>query len=209
MTEHIAKFSQMENVAITFTEEEAKKLLHPHIDALVISLRIANSRVHRILVNNRSSADILFKSVLTQINLGGAPGAKLTPVLTPLYGFAGECVRAEGVITLPVTMGEDLAQKTRMVNFLVVDHLSIYNAIIGQPTPNAMRAVTSTYHLMMKFPIENGIGVVVGSQKEARICYVNATNGESSAKGKEVISTIYQIDGDLPTDLSKDLGFVW
>ncbi|GMN32862.1 hypothetical protein TIFTF001_049812 [Ficus carica] len=112
-------------------------------------------------------------------------GAKLTPVVTPLYGFAGECVRAEGVITLPVTMGEDLAQVTRMVNFLVVDHPSVYNAIIGRPTLNAMRAVTSTYHLMMKFPTENGIGVVVGSQKEARICYVNATNGESSAKGKE------------------------
>ncbi|GMN28351.1 hypothetical protein TIFTF001_051655 [Ficus carica] len=132
-------------------------------------------------------------------------GAKLTPVLTPLYGFAGECVKAEGVITLPVTMGEDLAQITRMVNFLVVDRPSVYNAIIGRPTLNAMRAVTSTYHLMMKFPTENGIGVVVGSQKEARICYVNATNGESSAKGKEVISTIYQIDGDLPTDLPKDL----
>ena len=128
MTEHIAKFSKMENVAITFTEEEAKKLLHPHNDALVISLRIANSRVHRILVDNGSSADILFKSALTRINLGGA---KLTPVLTPLYGFAGECVRAEEVITLPVTMGEDLAQVTRMVNFLVVDHPSVYNAIIG------------------------------------------------------------------------------
>ena len=181
MTEHIAKFSKMENVAITFTEEEAKKLLHPHNDALVISLRIANSRVHRILVDNGSSADILFKSALTRINLGGA---KLTPVLTPLYGFAGECVRAEGVITLPVTMGEDLAQITRMVNFLVVDRPSVYNAIIGRPTLNAMRAVTSTYHLMMKFPTENGIGVVIGSQKEARICYVNATKGESSVKRK-------------------------
>ncbi|GMN33966.1 hypothetical protein TIFTF001_044856, partial [Ficus carica] len=113
-------------------------------------------------------------------------GAKLTPVLTPLYGFAGECVRAEGVITLPVTMGEDLAQITRMVNFLVVNRPSVYNAIIGRPTLNAMRAVTSTYHLMMKFPTENGIEVVVGRQKEARICYVNATNGESSAKGKEI-----------------------
>ena len=92
MTEHIAKFSKMDNVAITFTEEEAKKLLHPHNDALVISLRIANSQVHRILVDNGSSADILFTSAVTRINLGGA---KLTPVLTPLYGFAGECVRAE------------------------------------------------------------------------------------------------------------------
>ena len=71
MTEHIAKFSKMDNVAITFIEEEAKKLLHPRNDALVISLRIANSWVHRILVDNGSSADIRFKSALTRINLGG------------------------------------------------------------------------------------------------------------------------------------------
>ena len=102
-------------------------------------------------------------------------------------------------------MGEDLAQITQMVNFLVVDHPSVYNAIIGRPTLNAMRAVTSTYHLMMKFPTENGIGVVIGSQKEARICYVNATKGESSVKRKEEISTIYHIDGDLPANLPKDL----
>ncbi|XP_024029279.1 uncharacterized protein LOC112093925 [Morus notabilis] len=81
MTEHVVKFVKMENIAITFTEEEARKLLHPHNDAIVVSLQVANSLVHRILIDNESSVDILFKDALNKINLGGA---KLTPVNTSL-----------------------------------------------------------------------------------------------------------------------------
>ncbi|XP_024024960.1 uncharacterized protein LOC112092617 [Morus notabilis] len=128
MTEHAAKFAKMENIAITFTEEEARKLLHPHNDAIVVSLQVANSLVHRILIDNGSLADILFKDALTKINLGGA---KLTPVNTPLQGFTGACIHTEGMITLPVIMGEGNTKVTRMVNFLVVDQPSAYNVIIG------------------------------------------------------------------------------
>ncbi|XP_024029047.1 uncharacterized protein LOC112093867 [Morus notabilis] len=118
----------MENIAITFTEEEARKLLHPHNDAIVVSLQVANSLVHQILIDNGSSADILFKDALNKINLGGA---KLTSVNTPLQGFTGACIHAERMITPPVTMGEGETKVTRMVNFLVVDQPSAYNAIIG------------------------------------------------------------------------------
>ena len=72
MTEHIAKFSRVENVAITFTEEEADRVLHPHKDALVVSLKITNNLVHRILIDNGSSTDVIFKSALDKMNLEGA-----------------------------------------------------------------------------------------------------------------------------------------
>ncbi|XP_024023801.1 uncharacterized protein LOC112092279 [Morus notabilis] len=92
MTEHVAKFAKIENIAITFTYEEARKLLHLHNDAIVMSLQVANSLVHRSLIDNGSSADILFKDALTKINLGGA---KLTLVNTPLQGFTGACIHTE------------------------------------------------------------------------------------------------------------------
>ena len=177
MTEHIAKFSRVENVAITFTEEKADRVLHPHNDALVVSLKIAKNHVHRILIDNGSSTDVIFKSALDKMNL---EGAILRPVKTPLYGFSGEQVEAEGMITLPVTMGEAPAQTIRMINFLVVDRPSVYNVIIGRPTLNGMRAITSTYHLVMKFPTDFGIGMIMGDQKEERICYIRTTTKRRS-----------------------------
>ncbi|XP_030963649.1 uncharacterized protein LOC115984783 [Quercus lobata] len=46
--------------AITFTDEDTKRIHHPHDDALVISLLIADYTTRRVLVDNGSSADILY-----------------------------------------------------------------------------------------------------------------------------------------------------
>ena len=56
--------------------------------------------------------------------------------------------------------------------FLVVDCSSARNAILGRPTLNSWKAVTSTYHLMIKFPTEYGVGEVRGNQVVARECYI-------------------------------------
>ena len=50
--------------------------------------------------------------------------------------------------------------------------MSAYNAILGRPTFNSWKAVTSTYHLMIKFPIEYGVGEVRGDQVATRECYI-------------------------------------
>ena len=65
-----------------------------------------------------------------------------------------------GTIMLPVVVGAHPQLVTRNVNFLVVDCSSSYNAIIGRPTLNSWKAVTSTYHLSVKFPTEYGVGDV-------------------------------------------------
>ena len=54
----------------------------------------------------------------------------------------------------------------------MVDCSSSYNAIIGRPTLNSWKAVTSTYHLSVKFPTENRIGEIQGDQLVARECYL-------------------------------------
>ena len=63
-------------------------------------------------------------------------------------------------------------QITKSVNFLAVDCSSSYNAIIGRPTLNSWKAVTSTYHLSVKFPTEYGIGQAQEDQLTARECYL-------------------------------------
>ncbi|XP_059638751.1 uncharacterized protein LOC132281026 [Cornus florida] len=44
-----------------------------------------------------------------------------------------------------------------MVDFVVVDCPSSYNIILGRTTLNAMKAITSTYHLLMRFLTEYGL----------------------------------------------------
>ena len=77
-----------------------------------------------------------------------------------------------GTITLPVVVGAYPQQITKEVNFLVVDYSSSYNAIIGRPTLNSWKAVTSTYHLLVKFLTEYKVGQVQGDQLAVRECHL-------------------------------------
>ncbi|XP_062167092.1 uncharacterized protein LOC133873396 [Alnus glutinosa] len=114
-----------------------------------------------------SSADILFKSVFDHMSI---PRGRVALVICHLLGFAGEKVLPLGSIELPVTAGTYLRQKVVMVKFLVLDKPSAYNAIFGRTALNELKAITSTPHLSMNFPIAKGIEVVKGDQREARRC---------------------------------------
>ena len=71
-----------------------------------------------------------------------------------------------------MVVGSYPQQIAKEVNFIVVDCSSSYNAIIGRPTLNSWKAVKSTYHLSVKFPIEYEVGQVQGDQLTARECYL-------------------------------------
>ena len=125
--------------------------------------------MHRVLVDNISLADILYYPVFQQM---GIDKARLIPTNAPLVGFRGTRVFPLGEVTLSVTMGNYPQQITRDITFLVVDCLFAYNGILGRPTLNTWKAVTSTYHLMIKFPTEYGIGELRGGQVAVRECYI-------------------------------------
>ncbi|KAL5555160.1 hypothetical protein UlMin_037396 [Ulmus minor] len=115
-------------------------------------------------------------------------GAKFEPIKSALYGFTGDSVSSEGVLNLPMELGTHPCQHIQSVNFVVVDCPSSYNAIIGRPTLNAIRAVTSTYHLLVKFPTVGGIGVLKGDQQESRDIY-EAANRPSNVHRVNIIET--------------------
>ena len=81
-------------------------------------------------------------------------------------------VQPVGTSTLPIVVGAYPQQIAKEVNFLVVDYSSSYNAIIGRPTLNNWKAITSTYHLSVKFPTNYGIGQVQGDQLAVRAMLV-------------------------------------
>ena len=97
---------------------------------------------------------------------------QLIPTNAPLVGFGGMRVYPLSTITLLVTVGDYQQQITKDVTFLVIDCSSTYNAISGWLALNSWKIVTSTYHLMIKFPIKYGVGKVCGDQVTARECYI-------------------------------------
>ncbi|KAL5546966.1 hypothetical protein UlMin_006653 [Ulmus minor] len=168
LTGHKEKIPRLFDDPIIFTESEARGLWHPHTDAIVVTLRIIGRKVFRILVDNGSSADILFKSTFNRMNL---VGVKIEPTTSYLSGFTGDSISSEGILNLPVELGSSPCQHIQAVDFVLVDCPSPYNAIIGRPTLNKIRAVTSTYHLLVKFPTVGGIGILRGDQTESREIY--------------------------------------
>ncbi|XP_030970065.1 uncharacterized protein LOC115990370 [Quercus lobata] len=125
--------------------------------------------MHWVIVDNGSSADILYYPTFQQMRIDRE---RLTPTNAPLVGFGGTKVFPLGVITLSVTAGDYPRHITKEVMFLVVDYSSAYNAILGRPTLNSWKAATSTYHLMIKFPTKYGVGELRGNQIAAQECYI-------------------------------------
>ena len=60
ITGSVPKISRRESLVIGFSEEDARRLHHPHDDALVVSVRVGDYNVHRMLVDNGSLVDILY-----------------------------------------------------------------------------------------------------------------------------------------------------
>ncbi|KAL5547487.1 hypothetical protein UlMin_002718 [Ulmus minor] len=138
---HKEKIPRLSDDPIIFTESEARGLWHPHTDAI---------------------------STFNRMNL---VGVKIEPTTSSLSGFTGDSISSEGILNLPVELGSSPCQHIQAVDFVLVDCPSPYNAIIGRPTLNKIRAVTSTYHLLVKFPTVGGIGILRGDQTESREIY--------------------------------------
>ena len=90
---------------------------------------------------------------------------------SPLVSFTGDRVVPMGIATLTVITGTYPAQVNKEINFLIVDCLSTYIIILGRPTLNRLRAMTSTYHLKVRFLIAQGVGEIRGYQVLAKECY--------------------------------------
>ena len=166
----VSKLQRLDT-SITFSDSDLEGCQHPHDDPLVVYAIVANKTVHRVLVDNGSSTDIIFVSTLDKMGIGRE---KLKPINTHLRGFSEEKVLPLGSIQLVLTLGEPPCQATTTVRFLVVDAPSAYNMLLGRPSLNAIKAIPSAYHMMIKFPTMHGVGMVRGDQRVARKCYTTS-----------------------------------
>ena len=123
----VSKLPRLDNT-ITFSDLDLDGCQHPHDDPLVVRAIVANTTVHRVLIDNGSSADIIFASAFDKMGIGRE---KLDPVSTHLRGFSGEKVLPLGSIQLVLTLGEPPCQATTTARFLIVDAPSDYNMLLG------------------------------------------------------------------------------
>ena len=135
---------------IIFSEKDTHHVHHPHCDALVIKAMIANNNVHRILVDNESSIDILHYQAFETI---GLKVSELKPSPNLIYGFTGDFFIPLEVILLPMTLGEYPRQSCVMTDFLVIDQPLASNIVLRRPSLRELRAITSIHHLLMKSPM--------------------------------------------------------
>jgi hypothetical protein len=85
-------------VPITFTEQDFKLKSTDHNDAMVIEVNITGWVIGKILVDNGSSADILFMKTFEKMSLSPH---MLQPPEYPLLGFGGKLIKPAGKIALP------------------------------------------------------------------------------------------------------------
>ncbi|RZS22774.1 hypothetical protein BHM03_00055594 [Ensete ventricosum] len=136
-----------------------------HDDALVISIRMANGYVKRVMIDTGSSADILYFDAFQKLRLTDRDLVTLTSTLT---GITGDFVSPLGATMIPVTFEGEPRSKTLVVSFMVVKLLSAYNAIIGRPTLNRLKEVVSTYHRILKFPTRARVSEVRSDPRESK-----------------------------------------
>ncbi|XP_019225304.1 PREDICTED: uncharacterized protein LOC109206893 [Nicotiana attenuata] len=130
--------------SIIFDKLDTHGLVFPHYDALVITLRVFDTKVRCIMVDDGSSACIIHPRVLTQMKLED----KIVPRCITLTFFNNAVVRTSREIKLPILVGGVTLETT----FHIVDQDTAYNAIIGRPWIHAMKAVPSSLYQVIKLP---------------------------------------------------------
>ncbi|XP_074337123.1 uncharacterized protein LOC141674297 [Apium graveolens] len=103
MDNNVMMIQPCEDESIYFSYADCEGLDPDQNQALVVTLDVAENEVKRILVDNGSSANIVFEHTLNRMKLGHL---RMNPFLEdPLYGFENSIISIQGVIYLPVTFG--------------------------------------------------------------------------------------------------------
>nr|XP_016514487.1 PREDICTED: uncharacterized protein LOC107831245 [Nicotiana tabacum] len=107
-----------------------------------------------------SSTNIIRSEVVQQLGLLNE--VVLVPRILHSFNMSGEVMKGE--ITLPINTS-DVIQNTE---FQVIDGDMRYNALLGRPWIHRLRAVPSTLHRVIRFPMRDGITAIHGEQRAAK-----------------------------------------
>ena len=159
---------------LSFTDADKLGTIQPHDDALVVTLRIGGYDVKRVMIDQDSATEIMYHDLYKGL---GLKPENLTTYSSPLVSFKSKIVVHKGQIRLPVQVGTNVVE----VDFIVVDAFSPYTIIMGRPWLHTLGVVSSTLHQKVKYPSEDQMLEIVGSQSVARQCLVAAIQHKPKA----------------------------
>ena len=111
---------------LSFSEEDKIETTQPHDDALLITLRIGDYDVKRVMVDGGNAAEIMYPDLYKGLKL---KLEDLTPYNSPLMSFDEKLVIPKGMIRMPIQTSPEIVE----VNFIVADTYSPYTAIVSRP----------------------------------------------------------------------------
>nr|XP_016510250.1 PREDICTED: uncharacterized protein LOC107827596 [Nicotiana tabacum] len=130
--------------SIIFDESDGASLTFPHNDALIITLRILDTDVKCIIVDDGSGACIIHPRVLTPMRLED----KIVPRCITITGFNNVVERTSGESKFPVLAGGITLETT----FHIMNQATVYNAIVGRLWIHLMRVIPpSLYQVSCPF----------------------------------------------------------
>ncbi|GJY52491.1 reverse transcriptase domain-containing protein [Tanacetum coccineum] len=118
---------------------------------MVIEAEAGGHLVDCMYVDGSASSKIMYEHCYNQLRL--EIRNQMVPATTYLVGFSGEIIWPLGQVSLLVKIGNKEHSTSAWMNFMVVRSHSLYNQIIGRPDVRRIKAIPSTAHGMLKFPV--------------------------------------------------------
>jgi hypothetical protein len=145
-------------------------------------MKCQDNTIARVLVDTRSSLNVMPKSTLIKLALDG-------PILKPsrliVKAFDGSQREVIGEIELPMVIGPHLFN----ISFQVMDINLSYNCLLGRPWIHAVGAVTSTLHQKLKFIVDDKL-VIVSGEEDALVSHLSSFRYIETEEG--VVETQFQ-----------------
>jgi len=162
--------------SLFFTGSELEYVFPNEDDLVVIFVVMVRRKVHKVLIDQGSSADVMFWGTFTSLQI--SPD-QLRPYDGCLVSFAGDQVEVQGYVEMKTTFSYENAVRTINVKYIIANASFAYNLLLGRPSLNRLGAIALTAHMKMKLPsLEEGVIVIKANQKTTQKCY------ESSLKNR-------------------------
>lgn len=149
-----------------FNDDELPVEGKNHNKALHISLRCIDTILSRVLVDTGSSLNVMPKTTLVKLPLGGM---NMKPNTLIVKAFDGSRRAVIWEVDLPINIGPTVFT----ITFQVMDIHPRYSCLLGRPWIHSTGAVTSTLHQKLKF-ITNDKMIVIGGEEDILVSHLTS-----------------------------------
>ncbi|XP_059635280.1 uncharacterized protein LOC132277439 [Cornus florida] len=185
-----ALHQQNASTSIKFDKTDLLRVQIPHEDPLVVSLTVAECLVRRVLIDPRSSANVIPRVTFDRLEI---EPEKLKPTGNPLLGFDGKQVEPIGIVELTV----QAAKRVLTESFVVVEIHPSYNLLMGRGWIHRVQGVLSTLRQVMRCLGPDGTKVIDihRDQVAAKECYSNPPPSKDREEVPSVLTTepLYEV----------------